>query len=295
MNDPFQPIRHESSPGGKLARAREAQNLSIIEVARHLKLTPAQVEALEADEFDRLPGRVFVRGFIKNYAKLVRLDPAPLLRQIESEIPQAAPVAEMRLEREVALPVERKSRWPVFAGIAFLIVAALAVYEFGFNEDRPNGTGESSTTTESAAVGPSAAPTSPAVPAPAATPAAPATPTVASAAPISPTAPAAEIERPRNAAAADKPDMQGQSRPAAPGERQLHFRFSDDSWVEIRDRDNKVIFSKLNRAGGEERVSGTPPLRLVVGNAQKVQLTADARPIDLAPHIGVTVARVTIE
>src|SRR4051812_26213925 len=110
MNDTFQP-RRESAPGAALARARNAQNLSIMEVARHLKLTPAQVEWLEAGEYDKLPGRVFVRGFIRNYAKLVHLDPALLLRQTENEIPQPAPVAEMRLEREVPLPVHKRSRW----------------------------------------------------------------------------------------------------------------------------------------------------------------------------------------
>ena len=79
------------------------------------------------------------------------------------------------------------------------------------------------------------------------------------------------------------------------GERQLHFRFEDDSWVEIRDRDNRIIYSKLNRAGSEERVTGAPPFKLVVGNARKVHLLYDAQPVDLVPHTGVTVARLTIE
>ena len=83
--------------------------------------------------------------------------------------------------------------------------------------------------------------------------------------------------------------------PPRPGERQLHFRFDEDSWVEIRDRNDKVIFSKLNRAGAEERVNGVPPLKLIVGNARSVHLTYDERPVDLTPHIGVTVARMTVE
>jgi cytoskeleton protein RodZ len=86
-----------------------------------------------------------------------------------------------------------------------------------------------------------------------------------------------------------------QAGPARAGERELVFRFDADSWVEIRDRDNKIIFSKLNRAGAEERVAGAPPLRLVVGNARNVHLTYGARPVDLTPHTGVTVARLTVE
>ena len=65
--------------------------------------------------------------------------------------------------------------------------------------------------------------------------------------------------------------------------------------MEIRDRDNKVIFSKLNRAGSEERVTGASPLRLVVGNARGVRLNMDDQVVDLAPHVRVAVARLTLE
>ena len=78
-------------------------------------------------------------------------------------------------------------------------------------------------------------------------------------------------------------------------ERELYFRFEQESWVEIRDHNDKVIFSKLNRAGSEERVLGTPPLKLVVGNARGVRLNYGDEPIDLSPHIGVTVARLTLQ
>ena len=80
-----------------------------------------------------------------------------------------------------------------------------------------------------------------------------------------------------------------------PGERELHFRFENEAWVEIRDRNDKVIFSKLNRAGSEERVAAVPPLKLVVGNARGVRLSYGGQAVDLAPHIGVTVARLTLE
>jgi cytoskeleton protein RodZ len=80
-----------------------------------------------------------------------------------------------------------------------------------------------------------------------------------------------------------------------PGSRALHFRFDMESWVEIRDRNDRVIFSKLNKAGAEERVNAVPPLKLVVGNARGVHLNYDDKPVDLTPHIGVTVARLTLQ
>ena len=65
--------------GEQLAAARANRGLSITEIAQHLKLSPWQVEALEAGDYRRLPSPVFVRGFIRNYARLVKLDPAGLL------------------------------------------------------------------------------------------------------------------------------------------------------------------------------------------------------------------------
>src|SRR5690348_14709964 len=68
------------SPGARLAEARQAQNLAPADVARQLKLSVWQVEALEAGLYQQLPGPVFVRGFIRNYARIVKLDPEELLR-----------------------------------------------------------------------------------------------------------------------------------------------------------------------------------------------------------------------
>jgi len=59
------------------------RGLGIGDVAYSLKLNPRQVEALEAERFDLLPGRAFARGFLKNYARFLELDPQPLLDAAE--------------------------------------------------------------------------------------------------------------------------------------------------------------------------------------------------------------------
>lgn len=278
--------RNESlSAGAVLAAAREDLNLSVSDVARHLKLSPAQVEALEDGAYERLPGRVFVRGFLRNYAKLLGIDPQPLLRSIEYEMPQPPVVEEPPPTPEVVMPHGERSRWPLYTALAAVLVAgALAVYEFGFNEVARNG---GSVENQAAATpgSPASTPAAPARPAPAA----PSANVQSKAVPASPTTAAA----PEPAFGA--PPSAESSKAAQPGERELHFRFDIESWVEVRDRNDKVIFSKLNRAGAEERVAGMPPLKLVVGNARGVRLTYDDRPVDLTPHIGVTVARMTVQ
>jgi cytoskeleton protein RodZ len=297
--------RHDSSPGAMLAAAREELNLSVSEVARHLKLSPAQVEALEEGAYDRLPGRVFVRGFLRNYAKLLGIDPQPLLRTIEHEMPQAAPVDEAPPSTEVVMPRERTTPWAAYLGFgAFVVVGVLAIYEFGFNEApgdakpaaKETAAAEPTGHDAGAPASPAAAPqtggpaATPAVPSPMAAVPAAAAGTPAAGAPPAVATPARAQGELIAAAGASSTDKAG-----PPGSRTLQMKFDTESWVEVRDRNNKVIFSKLNKAGGEETVNGMPPFKLVVGNARGVHLNYGEKAVDLTPHIGVTVARLTLE
>jgi len=67
-------------PGAMLARGRSEKRLTVEDVSARLKFAPRQIKALEADEYDRLPGTTFVRGVIRSYARLLELDAAPLLK-----------------------------------------------------------------------------------------------------------------------------------------------------------------------------------------------------------------------
>ena len=62
-----------------LRSAREAAGLSVDDVALQLKLAPRQVQALEDDDYQRLPGRTFARGFARNYARFIQVDPDRVL------------------------------------------------------------------------------------------------------------------------------------------------------------------------------------------------------------------------
>ena len=73
------------------------------------------------------------------------------------------------------------------------------------------------------------------------------------------------------------------------------MRFEQESWVEIRGKDGKVLLSQLNPGGSERVVDGSPPFALIIGNAHHVKLSYDERPINLAPFVKVEVARFTLE
>jgi cytoskeleton protein RodZ len=201
------------------------------------------------------------------------------------------------------MPREQAARWPMYTLAGCLaIVLLLAVYEFGFN-DAPQDAAKGAPSEGGAASASAAAPAAAAPSAPGAAPAAAAPTESVAAAPKA--APAAAAYGAPPAAGPQPARLPGDLVATAPGaevakatpsgQRALHFQFEQDSWVEIRDRNDKVIFSKLNKAGAEERVTGSPPLKLVVGNARGVRLDLDDQPVDLAPHIGVTVARLTLQ
>jgi cytoskeleton protein RodZ len=292
MSEKSRAPQQAGSTGGELASARQGLDLSVAEVARHLKLSPAQVEALEAGAYDRLPGRVFVRGFLRNYAKLVGVDPEPLVRRFEHEMPEPRVVEEPPPSPQAVMPSGEHSRWPVYAGIAGTLIAALAAYEFGFNSPAPT---EVQTEDGKAAADPTASASADPTASPAASGSAGGSATdLAAAAPAgtSATLPTTDSASTVVAPGATQPQAAG---PGDAGTRALHFRFEEESWVEVRDADGRVIFTKLNKAGTEERVSGLPPLRLVVGNARGVRLTADDQPVDLEPHTGASVARLTLK
>ena len=67
------------SMGAMLAHARMEREWTVQQVADQLKLSPKQINALEENKFDDLPKLVIVRGFVRTYAKLLKIDADPLV------------------------------------------------------------------------------------------------------------------------------------------------------------------------------------------------------------------------
>jgi cytoskeleton protein RodZ len=84
-------VMQGSRCGGALSLARKSQGLSIHDIASRLRLSAKQIEAIEADNFAALPEPTIVRGFIRNYAKQLKIDAAPLLDAYHAMMPSATP------------------------------------------------------------------------------------------------------------------------------------------------------------------------------------------------------------
>ncbi len=69
----------EGGPGERLRAAREAAGLSVGEVAEELQLLQSFVRALEQNSYERIRGDTFVRGYLRNYARLLGLDPEEII------------------------------------------------------------------------------------------------------------------------------------------------------------------------------------------------------------------------
>ena len=110
--------------GPRLAAAREASGMSTAEVAAKLRLGLRQVEALEADAFEQLPGEVFVRGFVRNYARLLELDPEALLPNQEVVVAEQLTVPSTNVRFQPS-PLQRWLLLPAGGAILFFALVAL--------------------------------------------------------------------------------------------------------------------------------------------------------------------------
>jgi cytoskeleton protein RodZ len=78
-----------ASVGEQLRAAREKQGLSVSQVADRTKLRADHVRALEEGNYDAFAAPVYVRGFVRSYAGLVKMNPSGLLKDLESELNQS--------------------------------------------------------------------------------------------------------------------------------------------------------------------------------------------------------------
>jgi cytoskeleton protein RodZ len=301
--------------GVLLREAREAAGMSIDAVAQQLKLAPRQVLALEDSDFAHLPGRTFVRGFMRNYARLVHIDPDAVLGALPAS---AAPMLDAPALHETGhtmgeLPTTEAprhgwTRWAIPLTLV-AIIGATAAWEWMHPSGEtlrsaakpaptsertpaprapeligtplPNPVATTSTPAEAPAPAPGQSPPAPAI-APASSPtatapeaASPAAPSAAPAEPVVSTTPV--------------------TAPFAANEIPLTLSFRDYSWTLIKDRSGRVLLARMNPGRTTQSISGTPPLDVVIGNAADVTVTWRGARVDLAPYTRGNVARFVLE
>jgi cytoskeleton protein RodZ len=287
-------VMSEPPVGEQLRLAREERGLTVADIAQTLKLGARQVEALEGGDWKVLPGNTFIRGFVRNYARLIQIDSAPLMAQLDEVLEKPVNSLGVSEMAPAAMPqsassVSQRSKAFVLLGGAAVALAALAY--FLMPSDLSSLRDSTQSLLDSLARKEKEAPET--------------IPTPATAAPepvFPPGSTPQQILNPQVLAPADVQPAASASAPAG-GESgstpanapQMRFLFEKDSWLEVRDRDNKVVFSQRLTAGTEQALSGQGPLSVTIGYAPGVRVFWHGEAVDLAPHTRGDVARLVLE
>jgi cytoskeleton protein RodZ len=287
------------SSGAQLAAYRQERGWTIEQVASQLNLAPRQVLAIEIDDFKALPGMAVARGFVRAYAKLLKIDPAPFLANMALE-PGLAPVPGVR--RTVAATPYSEPRFPdgtyrrglpmKYIGIAaavILVAAGLwAAKQNGYLSsvtDRvegelahlgSGGASKPASSNSDVVTSPLNPPlnqsTTPGTVA--------ADPTMQ--APVMP--PASEAAATAGAAAA-----------TATGKDALVLTARQDSWIQVKGPGNRTVVSRMLKAGETQTVEIKEPVSVVIGNALGVEVTLRGEPLAIKGSGKTNVARLNLK
>ncbi len=313
MTEGTDALLHDASPdeaasAGTLLRAgREAADLSVAAVAQQLKLAPRQIAALEEDDFANLPGRTFVRGFVRNYARLLHLDADTVLAALPETAPPSSlehpslaptprPMGELPAEAHVK---PSPARWAIPLALV-AVVSIAAVYEITRPPVEPGRTPPA----DKAAPAP--------IPSPSTTPASPGTNATDGSPGTSTPLPnpfagpedkggldsQKEVDKVPDAAAnapvAGEANI-GTASPVDARDAPIALAFQGTSWVEVRDGAGVLILSVTGNAGDRQVVSGRPPFDVVLGNASAVSVSWQGKAFDTSPFSRQNVARFTLK
>jgi cytoskeleton protein RodZ len=301
-------------PGKTLAAQREAMGWTVEQVADQLKLAVRQVVALEAGDYASLPSPAVTRGFVRAYAKIVKLDPVPLVAQIDlgstSMNTGSAPHRERPASfSEVRFPSHgKRSSLPLgmIAGAVGVVVIAGLAWKFNAIPGMHHAPATVATAPAALTTAPAANTPLVAVPAPAGA----ATDLQSTSVPLISVPPPASTNNtvvggvPAPAAAAPiaaaantttAPAVTATPAPAAGGNA-LVVAVKEDSWLEVRKAGGgKPLIARLVKAGNTETFDLTEPVIVVVGKPEAVTATLRGANVALPLMPGKKFSRVALK
>ena len=309
---------HADGFGPALREARQKAGLSVVEVANVLKVTERTVNALEAERYEDLPPRPYVRGYVRRYARLVGLDATTVAVgsdtvEAESVVPVVAPRSRWALFNDFA----RESWGVVYGSIVLVFVTLIGValwwaWQGGNVEEAvpaavPNTARADPPPTAAASpptpeVAPEAVATEQGDPVPKLESAPdgqgePAPALASTAAVPESSEPGVTVPAPAEAAAVEpgvddaETDESATGDDALAGPDRITFVFEGDCWVEVRGLDGDLLHGDLGQDGETATVRGRAPFSVLVGNPAVVDVTFNGERVSLDPGRPGEVAR----
>lgn len=306
--------------GQQLQRARDNKGLSANDVANAQHLRPAVIQAIEAGDYDQIDSELFLKGYVRAYARQVDLDANAVIKDLERELEPLRQQREQEFEANPLVDIERrrlrKRRVAKFALV--LSAAALAsylMYAFVLPQTEPMAPADSieeaapedleaavpeaqSATADSAIEEPVPQETSaPATEEGAST-------TAGSAIAESPepedstelTAPAADavsdeetvdlVETAPVVTQSTEPVVDDPAEPVVVADTgRLQITFTGDCWVQISDATGNRLVNSLQRDGDRVDVSGEVPFKVVIGAVDAVgSISFQGEPVDIGGY-----------
>ncbi len=258
--------------GERLAEARRAQQITVLEIAKELHLDEAKVRALERNDFDVIGAAVFAKGHLRKYAQLVKVDEADLMLDY------------YQLNRSAAMPQVVSTRpklrrdassGPWIAAFSVIIIAGATYWWFA---------GGTAVTGRAATAEISALPQENAAGTPIETDAADEANNIG-------------LPEPKTALlveAIGEPADAATGEPLVAGLR-MTLSYIGDCWTEITDANGNRLFFDLGTSGRRVVLSGEAPFNVLFGNVENVRIQVNGLPytIPTADRSGRT-ARLTI-
>lgn len=271
------------SIGQHLQRLREAKGLSIAAAAAKLHCDQSILVALEADRFEELGAPVFAQGHLRRYAEFVSAPVAELLAEWSQRSARAGAPDLTRIARAPVPAVDRQAWGRRLAGLAGAIVIAVSAWwilKGGSVQSAPSPAPAANIASMSLPAPKAAAPVVPAV-VESTPPVSTAAATVATVAAVAseavPTKTAPAVVEP--AAAVPTAAVPAVAASSGTGRLVLAVRVRENCWTEIYDATGRRLYFGNLRVGDGARVSGVPPLRVLLGRADSATLEIDGRTV----------------
>jgi cytoskeleton protein RodZ len=242
--------------GARLRAAREKRGLTLLQAAEKLHVDARTLEALEGEDFAALGADVYVRGHLRRYAEALGEAPGELQALYAGSTHAVRPDL-TRIPRGEAAHRPARLLLPALLLVVGFAVAGLLWWLVNLP-------------------GQKAQPVPIASPIPASTSAASGDAGTTPAAADGAASTAAALAT----ASGPVPAAPGGGAGAVPG--QLNLRFSAACWVEVSDAGGRRLLGGLIEAGSSRSLSGSAPLRVVLGNAAAVDLHVNGQPVSLA-------------
>jgi cytoskeleton protein RodZ len=241
--------------GGWLREARQKRGLHIVALAAMLKVNPDKLQALEADRWQDLPDMTFARALAKTVCRALKVDAGPLM----TLLPEIAEF-ELDVSRGLNRPFRQSGHDAGFSLASLLRPVvwgpAILLILAGLVYVAPAHWLQIGPTADNVGA------------------ADPATAAAKAAEPLS--------------AASQTTQLQQE------GEVAVQVKASGASWIEIVDARGQTLLSSLLQPGEVQRVSGQPPLKLLVGNVAATEITLRGNIVDLSTQARDNVARLEL-